>query len=212
MPCSMLHTQVFKRKDLLSHAITSLSVSRTYLPVNHPVWEALIWEMEYDCRQWGSPVSLKFWPMCALRDISFFVYQYASVSYKNTYSYCPVDPESYEQVQLNVLFKPFQAQNADPLRQLWPVSPQYRYSTVLTGWQFITHMKGSDLPCLSAELSQVKFCRFPKVGELQSQTWLGGREEGREYAVIISLSLQDVSGMVLGASVWLLPMTVLEEA
>jgi len=24
----------------------------------------------------------------------FFVYQYASVSYKNTYAYCPVDPES----------------------------------------------------------------------------------------------------------------------
>ena len=40
-----------------------------------------------------------------------------------------------------------------------------------------------------------------------NMTWGRGREEGREYAVIISLSLQYVSGMVLGASVWLMPMT-----
>lgn len=171
-------------------------------------------ETEYDCRHWGGAISLKSSNPCVHSGMYLFCISVCVCLLQEHIHLLSCRPWELRTGTAESPLKPFQGQNADPLRQLWPVSAQYRYSTVLTGWQFITQMKGSDLPRLSAELSQVKFRRFPKVGELQSQTWLGarGREEGREYAVIISLSLQDVLGMVLGASVWLLPMTVLEEA
>lgn len=54
MPCSRFCTQIFKRKDLIVHVITSLSVSKTYLPINLTVWEAFPWEMEYECSSRGA--------------------------------------------------------------------------------------------------------------------------------------------------------------
>jgi len=72
MPCSRLHTWAVKIKDLILHVITSLSVSRTHLPIHHPLWEALIWEMVYYWRQQASQISLKFSDLCVALSNVFF--------------------------------------------------------------------------------------------------------------------------------------------
>lgn len=165
-----LHSQVFKWKDLNLHVITSLSVSRTYLPINPPVWEALIWGMECDPRQFPEP--------CVCSGVSLVC---LCVLWGNTCPDCPADPERQEQVQPSPPWALPRSACRAPAAAL----------TCLTTAQILCSSdslavhhpdESSDLPCLSAELSQVKFCRFPNVGEI----WLGGRgtEEGRECAVI----------------------------
>lgn len=165
-----LHSLVFKLKDLILHVITSLSLSRTYLPINPPVQESLIWGMECDPRQFPEP--------CVCSETSLVCL-------------CVLVREHMPRVSC----RPWEQEQVHP-------SPPWAFArsgcrapvaalTCLTTAQILCSSdslavhhpdESSDLPCLSAELSQVKFCRFPKVGKI----WLGGRgrEEGRECAVI----------------------------
>ena len=71
LQASYLGVFSFKRKEQIFHVITSPSVSGTYIPIHHPVWEVLIAEKEYDCKLWGSLISKTVQPMCALSNVSF---------------------------------------------------------------------------------------------------------------------------------------------
>lgn len=93
LQASYLGVFSFKREEGIFHVATSPSVSGTYLPIHHPMWEVLIAEKEYDCKQWGSLISETVQPMCALSNVPF-LYISMSLFYKNTSTYCPADPES----------------------------------------------------------------------------------------------------------------------
>lgn len=144
-----LHSQVFKWKDLNLHVITSLSVSRTYLPINPPVWEALIWGMECDPRQFPEP--------CVCSGVSLVC---LCVLWGNTCPDCPADPERQEQVQPSPPWA-LPRSGCRALRQPWPVSPRHRYSALLTAWQFITQMKALISPVCQQSCHRWNSADFP---------------------------------------------------
>lgn len=194
------HSQVFKWKDLILHVITSLSVSRTYLPINLPVWETLIWEMECDPRQFPEPcvcsgMSLVClcvlarehmpWLSCRPSEAGAGTAQ-SSLSLPKVRMQSPCgSPDLSHHSTDTLLF--WQPGSSSPRWKLW--SPLF-VSRAVTG-----------------EILQISQGRW-----IIESNMTGGQRQRGGQGMCSYLSLQDVSGTVLGASVWLLPVTLLQEA
>lgn len=190
-----LHSQVFKWKYLILHIFTSLSVSITSLPINPPVWEALIWGMECNPRAFPKPCvcsGMSLVCLCVLvrehmPQLSCRPWEAGAGTAQSSLSLAKVrmqspcgSPDLSHHGTDTLLF--WQPGSSSPRWKLW--SPLF-VSRAVTG-----------------EILQISQGRWNMTG--------GQRQRGGQ-GMCSYLSLQDVSGTELGASAGLLPVTLLEE-